>query len=79
MNEVLAKVQSLLSSNGGRMLYPALLAEMDYQERQHLRRALQTGKQNGILKPNMVWDAEAKESLHWIELIPAQVQPESEA
>jgi len=69
MNELLVKIRNLLSANGGKMLYPDLLAEMDYQERGFLPRTLKLAKQNGVLKSNMIWDRDAKQNLHWIELV----------
>jgi hypothetical protein len=69
VNELLEKLQLAMQEAGGKVTYPAFHATLSYQEQQLLPRVIRLGKQNGVLKQYVVWDAEAKDNTHYLEAV----------
>jgi hypothetical protein len=76
MDELLAKLNTAIQNGGGRVIYQAFFDTLSYQEQRLLPRAIKLGKQNKVLSQRLVWDAEAKENIHYLE---PYVEPQNPA
>ena len=69
MNELLQRLLDAATEAGGKVTYPQFFETLSYQEQQLMPKVIKLGKQNSTLKSYLVWDADNKENIHYLERV----------